>query len=824
MQEPIQLGWGTLLRATARVYSDNSRIRNNGSWTLTVHVALPGVRKIRKERNTCTGTKKEALQQLGVLVGVCQPVPKKVRKRRTNTLVPAAAGAPRARRACVPLCETPEPTTTKPANKQKQSAKRSNRPQEVLPPIQPKNFLEVNAAFSRLQAQVRSVAAEKDAECRSLLKEKDRVIGCLQYEKRKLQKTVAQLCPTDPMPPGTVADRGLTGSGSVSGAGRPVTLAAATKDVMEGASLEPYGSRATFYDHLQRFINSTVSDAAKGNVTRAKSLAIGLANHLDVGRTTTASEDGALGAGLLKMLGLVLSGDDKGATNESGKSKGRCSNFQRVIGDCIDDVCALALEDAPSLNAAKLGKRLGRNPRLIRLATHRLKTARQTMQMRESLIRFRGKVRSDILNPAWERFAKNFWITGTNPDGEEISRKSEISKKTMRNPHDLSDEFSYRHRYLVVTVGQEHAFMLEAAAKEALTDDRFVGFHLSATRNTELRPFWVKDACRETCLCIYHLCFMDATKALYTYMRLKRSKCTNGCKCTFPLFQDSPDMWHFLLCEKPEGDRVYPRACVNNTCETCAGAKRLDAYLCGCCKLDDNIKWSRYVDVPTGRTRETDDGKEENVTHKQFVDQGPNGLGTPLSDFLEYFKEHLYPEFVKHHDLAVWQVATQVCSCWVESATLVFAGLRLANAEAKLPLAPLCHCRGFSRKLHPRRQLGATECILVPHPVRYAHCPSHCGWADAWLGAGMYVMVCMFHIDDLTNIPDDEKARLKQMLTEQGLPHTITESHIGKHNWLSHCLIACALQASAQTRHMGLPWCSTSMSFSTCTCNNTHPG
>ena len=123
------------------------------------------------------------------------------------------------------------------------------------------------------------------------------------------------------------------------------------------------------------------------------------------------------------------------------------------------------------------------------------------------------------------------------------------------------------------------------------------------------------------------------------------------------------------------------------------------------------------------------------------------------------------------------------------------------------------------------------EDSLEPQSAYWCHiqsgmhtAPSHCGWADAWLGAGMYVMVCMFHIDDLTNIPDDEKTRLKQMLTEQGLPHTITESHIGKHIWLSHCLIACALQASAQTQHMGLRWCSTSMSFSTCTCNNMHPG
>ena len=362
----------------------------------------------------------------------------------------------------MPLTPVSEPAS-KPSKRAARTTTKKTRTKqpckEVLPPIKPQNFLSINAAFGRLYSKLRTVAAEKDAECRVQLKEKDKVIGSLQANNRQLQKAVARLCTKDPMPTGAVPDRRLTAGGCVDGRGRPVALTAATKEAMEGASLEPYGCRATFYNHLQTFINSTVSDTVKGNVTRAKSLAIGLANHLNVGRTITASEDEALGDGLLKMLQLVLSGDDKGSTSGSGQSKGRCSNFQRVIGDCIDDVCALALEEAPSLNAAKFGRRLCRNPRLIRLASHRLKAARQTMQMRESLIRFRGKVRCDKLQPEWELFSKDFWINGKTPGGEEVSRESEISNKCMRNPHNLSDKRPYRHRYLVVTVAQEHFFL-----------------------------------------------------------------------------------------------------------------------------------------------------------------------------------------------------------------------------------------------------------------------------------------------------------------------------------------------------------------------------
>ena len=640
------------------------------SWTLRADVVPAGQLTTIQRRTTCTGTKKEALQQLGLLVSMCE---RKTRKKRVQAPVAKQTtnGDPPRRtrqgtRQDVALTPEAEPASKRGTKTAKQT--RTKQPQkEVLPPIKPQNFLSINAAFGRLYSKLRTVAAEKDAECRVQLKEKDKVIGSLQANNRQLQKAVARLSTKDPMPYGAVADRSLTAGGCVSGRGRPVALTAATKDAMEEANLEPYGSRTTFYNHLQTFINSTVSDRVKGNVTRAKSLAIGLANHLNVGRSITASEDEALGDGLLKMLQLVLSGDDNGSTTASGQSKGRCSNFQRIIGDCIDDVCALALEETPSLNAAKLGRRLGRNPRLIRLASHRLKAARQTMQMRESLIRFRGKVRSDKLQPEWELFAKDFWIHGKTPDGEEVSRESEISNRCMRNPHNLSDKTPYRHRYLVVTVGQEHEAMLHAARQEARTDPKFVGFHLSQTRNSELRPFWVKDACRQTCLCIYHLQFMDATKELYTYLRLKRA--SKQCSCTYPLFQDSPDLWHYLLCAKPEGDRVYARDCINNTCSTCASAKRLETYICSCCKPDDNIQWSKYQDVPTGKTRETDDGKEEAITRKQFVDQGLNGLGTPLSEFLHYFRGSLYPEFVAHHDLATWQVRPKLCVDITDSQT-----------------------------------------------------------------------------------------------------------------------------------------------------------
>ena len=87
-QGAIDLGWGILLRATARAYSDSCRQRGTMSWTLTAVVAPVGQLQTVQRRTTCTGTKKEALQQLGLLVDMCQ---KKTRKKRTKAPVPEQA-------------------------------------------------------------------------------------------------------------------------------------------------------------------------------------------------------------------------------------------------------------------------------------------------------------------------------------------------------------------------------------------------------------------------------------------------------------------------------------------------------------------------------------------------------------------------------------------------------------------------------------------------------------------------------------------------------------------------------------------------------------
>ena len=204
---------------------------------------------------------------------------------------------------------------------------------------------------------------------------------------------------------------------------------------------------------------------------------------------------------------------------------------------------------------------------LIKLGIERMALYEKT-NLQKNLIRFRRGVRSDRLRAEWEQFARNFWTH------EDVSRPSEISKKSIRNPNNLSDDTQYRLHYMYVSVGREYDMMVKAAEAqgaryheqhEALAQaaagkkgqpeyeslmkvvnqrkaqrDSFTFFHLSSTWNSELRPFYVKDACIDSCLCIYHLKFMQTTLDLYNFRKaLRQSKV---CTCDTPLYRNSADL------------------------------------------------------------------------------------------------------------------------------------------------------------------------------------------------------------------------------------------------------------------------------------------
>ena len=217
------------------------------------------------------------------------------------------------------------------------------------------------------------------------------------------------------------------------------------------------------------------------------------------------------------------------------------SNFARVCLDNLNNVLALATKKHGCTErgvAARVeGSKKDRGCRsLIRLGVQRMELY-NSQNLNEALVRFRKSIRSDRLKPEWETFAAEYWLD------EDVSRKSEISKRVVNNPIKTKalrgrwEDDQYRLQYLFTPIKQEYKMMVAAAHEKArkekeefpLVKSVYEGFHLSATRNSELRPFFIRkrhspmhhlqstqigvagDACIESCLCVYHLKFMQAT-------------------------------------------------------------------------------------------------------------------------------------------------------------------------------------------------------------------------------------------------------------------------------------------------------------------------
>ena len=503
--------------------------------------------------------------------------------------------------------------------------------------------------------------------------------------------------------------------------------------VPDNSPQDEYASPSTYYRHLQQFIRDSL-DFSEWNLAKAKSLSLGYAKAMGALKPTNEGQDKAIVDGISSFLQMLMSSTDT-ATSRGRKGGGRSTNFEMATTDVIDDICAAAMEQARAqglkgVNANVLGKRLGRKPDRIRAAAQRLKRARATQSMKDTLLRFRGNVRGDKLDEEWEEHASKFWMD------HKVSRESEISRRTMRNPHSRKDPIKYRHRYLTISVGKAHALMVQEGC------NKYPGFHLSLTRFSELRPFFVKDSCRESCLCVYHLCMQDAARVLYNYRQGLRS---GSCKCNtedHPLCRDTPDLWHYLLCPRPEGHRVYARHCVNNTCKDCKGAKRLDELLCRCVDPNDIVKWTKYESVDTNKTKvNKETGEVEKVFRSMFADQG-EGQGTKLSEFLDYFKAELWPQFIAHHDLAVWEDYS-----WQQQ-------------KANMPPGHVVTVEDYPENM-------THEDKNEPQSAYWSH-----------LQSGMYVLCARFQLDDLTDIDDDEREELRSVFEKNNLPPIVTQSHI----------------------------------------------
>ena len=135
-----------------------------------------------------------------------------------------------------------------------------------------------------------------------------------------------------------------------------------------------------------------------------------------------------------------------------------------------------------------------------------------------------------MMDEAWITSAQDMWASCT--------RRSERAKDSLRNPNDKSDKRLYRVHWLEVRIQDIHEIILKEGARKfncsavdavpatettaAIPAKPAVVFHFSWWYVTKVRPFFVKPAGREVCVCVYHLRFDLFVEALYNYIKRLR--------------------------------------------------------------------------------------------------------------------------------------------------------------------------------------------------------------------------------------------------------------------------------------------------------------
>ena len=140
----------------------------------------------------------------------------------------------------------------------------------------------------------------------------------------------------------------------------------------------------------------------------------------------------------------------------------------------------------------------------------------------EELFDDRQALRSDIMDGTWVEFARKYWTDSFLADPEtgeayNFVRRSEKMSDEMRDPSDRKSKDRYRIFWLEEKVNVMYEAM-KKAGKYAHGDS----FHMSWPYFLSLRPFWVKDATRDTCMCIYHLRWREFANGLTEYRKSLR--------------------------------------------------------------------------------------------------------------------------------------------------------------------------------------------------------------------------------------------------------------------------------------------------------------
>lgn len=328
-----------------------------------------------------------------------------------------------------------------------------------------------------------------------------------------------------------------------------------------------------------------------------------------------------------------------------GRPPNKVRQAMQVIATAVSRAAALA----PSrVTVKEIGDALGLNPRMISRCTERFDALTDCDW--EQLFDDRGAERADKLPSEWKEFATLFWTDEMLADEQgsmyNYVRASEKKSDEVRDPTDRKSDERFRIHWLQENVGVMYQEMVLRRGTLEFGD----GFHCSWKEFLLLRPFYVRKATRETCMCVYHMRWDEFASGLLTYRKTMRQQGVSKCSCSIP--QNSTVLRKALICERPaDGPSMDKTDCSLQRCEECKQLKRFTSASLGMCDLEMRdpgeglalmVKYESYEKIQY----RTKDGTLKD--RKDFVSKQ-----VPFSTFKEEFDTY-WPKFIAHHNDAKW--------------------------------------------------------------------------------------------------------------------------------------------------------------------------
>ena len=500
-------------------------------------------------------------------------------------------------------------------------------------------------------------------------------------------------------------------------------------EVEHGLTCEPAHTMSD--RHIRRLTQAADAalTAACPNPTVALDVSVRLAKRR-MGEHDNA--DAKAEAGLLHEIAAGIKGYAADLRKRAGP--GRWSNNDRAANVGMYLPLAHAANNASDRKVADL---LNLNRKQLSAARERLKQVSEDEN--GQLIPFRGAQRSDSLPEEWVEFAVQYWTANT--------RVSEQRKDTITDKHNRKDKTPHRIHFLESSVGMLYVrFNRDGAIqfKTQIEMNLMPQWHFSTASFRACRPFFVKSAKQDCCVCTYHLHFDFITNGIRKLRLGLREMMPAGDRCDCRIHCNGHELRQALICARPEGEPFYGVRCLQRACPSCPKISELF-----CEKEKEELhKWKELgktikCEVMQSEMYKTKDGDMKKKKDFKKVPLTASELIKELRDQVDVTasnraKNKLHARIHRHHDLAQWQSRTWK-ELWVEP-----------------PRGWVLSIQDFSEN--------------------YSHFTQHEQQSKYFLNVSTCVYTCMlrFRVEDRVDLGDD----VKEQLLASGIS-SITESHFG---------------------------------------------